>query len=86
MKTIKSRGFSTLLKILVPCFIALLFSSASPLQDKPGKPGQKPSVIHFVRICHEGQTLMVRESELKEHLQHGDGLGYCPDIIKPDSF
>ena len=83
MKTIKFIGSSAFLKILVPCFITFLFSSAVPIQDKPQL---RPTVIKMVRICHDGETMMIPESQLNEHLNHGDKIGYCAGIVKPEDL
>lgn len=73
MKTQEKGGFRTLLQILIPCFVALLFSSASPskkvLIDLP--------IHNLVTMCHFGKTIRVDETSVKIHLAHGDGIGRC---------
>ncbi len=45
----------------------------------------QPDVItgKLIRICHNGQTLMVDEAAWPMHKAHGDTQGDCPTIVNP---
>jgi hypothetical protein len=82
MNTIVKRSFRTLLTNFITCFAAILFSSASQIK----KSDERPLIIRYVLVCHQGKTIRVKESEVRAHLAHGDGLGRCaePILIKQD--
>jgi hypothetical protein len=37
-----------------------------------------------VTICHKGNTIEVAESAVQAHLDHGDTLGPCEEIVEEE--
>lgn len=55
--------------------IGLLFMPSTIVNSEQPSESEKT-----VPVCHDGETLLIPESELQEHLEHGDTEGACPAV------
>ena len=58
--------------VAIPGAATVTLLTAQPAVGKHSEPEPR------YEVCHEGKKLKVHESELDEHLGHGDALGKCP--------
>lgn len=57
--------------VICACLISLLLFVPGAFSQ------QEPDASSTVAVCHDGQTYFIDESELQEHLDHGDTQGAC---------
>ena len=63
--------------LLLPNFLSPAFGQKGNNDDKKPKEKQWKKIT----ICHKGETIEISESALQAHLNHGDAVGPCDDVV-----